>query len=111
MCALQFGSVVQGGAWTPHVVISEESNLVHASRFRDQEAGQTVWLIVNRWRGERVNLSFVSFSSFLLLSRDPEHAVEAGLRLECEGATGVLVDVYHGLVLDRWLSVGCSYHM
>ena len=43
--------------------------------------------------------------------RDPEHAVEAGLRLECEGASGVLVDVYHGLVLDRWLSVGCSYHM
>ena len=48
MCALQFGSVVQGGAWTPHVVISEESNLVHASRFRDQGAGQILWLIVNR---------------------------------------------------------------
>ena len=39
---------MQGGAWTPHVVISEESNLVHASRFRDQGAGQIVWLIVNR---------------------------------------------------------------
>ena len=48
---LQFGVVVQGGAWTPHVVISEESNLVHASRFRDQDQGQTVWLLVNRWRG------------------------------------------------------------
>ena len=40
--------MVQGGAWTPHVVISEESNLVHASRFRDQGAGQILWLIVNR---------------------------------------------------------------
>ena len=52
MCSWQFGSVVQGGAWTPHVVISEESNLVHASSFRDQGAGQILWLIVNRWRGE-----------------------------------------------------------
>ena len=67
MCALQFGSVVQGGAWTPHVVISEESNLVHASRFRDQGSGQTVWLIVNRCAvcgGGRVNLSFVYHSSY-----------------------------------------------
>ena len=51
-CSWQFGDVVQGGAWTPHVVISEESNLVHASRFRDQDQGQTVWLLVNRWRGD-----------------------------------------------------------
>ena len=93
---LQFGDVVQGGAWTPHVVISEESNLVHASRFRDQDQGQTVWLLVNRWR--IVTSSLVS--SFLLF-RDPDHAVEAELRLECEAAGSVLVDVYHGLVLDR----------
>ena len=56
-CSWQFGDVVQGGAWTPHVVISEESNLVHASRFRDQDLGQTVWLLVNRWR--IVTVSFV----------------------------------------------------
>ena len=93
---LQFGDVVQGGAWTPHVVISEESNLVHASRFRDQDQGQTVWLLVNRWR-----IVTVSIVSLFLLCRDPEHAVEAELRLECEAAGSVLVDVYHGLVLDR----------
>ena len=87
--------MVQGGAWTPHVVIFEESNLVHASRFRDQDQGQTVWLLVNRWR--IVTSSFVS--SFLF--RDPDHAVEAELRLECEASGSVLVDVYHGLVLDR----------
>ena len=43
----------------------------------------------------------VSIVSLFLLCRDPEHAVEAELRLECEAAGSVLVDVYHGLVLDR----------
>ena len=43
----------------------------------------------------------VSIVSLFLLFRDPDHAVEAELRLECEAAGSVLVDVYHGLVLDR----------
>ena len=51
--------------------------------------------------GEGIWIVTVSIVSLFLLFRDPDHAVEAELRLECEAAGSVLVDVYHGLVLDR----------
>lgn len=43
----QFSWLVQGGAWTPHAPVSE-AGLVFASRFRDTERGDTLWLLVNR---------------------------------------------------------------
>ena len=43
----QFPGLVQGAAWTPHAPVTE-AGLVFASRFRDTERGDTLWLLVNR---------------------------------------------------------------
>ena len=74
----QFPGLVQGAAWTPHAPVTE-AGLVFASRFRDTERGDTLWLLVNR---------------------DTEQDVEATLRLDCEAGRGTLVDVYHGQILE-----------
>ena len=76
----QFSDLVQGGDWVPHVVISEDDNMVYTSQFSDQ--AQSIWLMVNR---------------------DPDNDVNMTVTLDCfVGAT--LIDVYHGVTLT-----GCSH--
>ena len=42
----QFGPLVQGGEWTPHIPVTSQDNLVYTSQFR--AANRTIWLLVNR---------------------------------------------------------------
>ena len=77
----QFGALLQGGEWTPHVVVTGEDNLVFTSQFRDLDTGDTVWLMVNR---------------------DQENDVTVSLSLPCAArARAIFLDVYHGFVLDE----------
>ena len=76
----QFGSLLQGGDWTPHVVVSGEDDLVFTSQFRDTEGGDTLWLMVNR---------------------DKLSDVRVSLSLPCTTPRAIFVDVYHGFILDQ----------
>ena len=76
----EFGSLVQGGEWTPHVVVTGEENLVFTSQFRDPQSGDTIWLMVNR---------------------DQQNDVTVSLSLACGGTRAIFLDVYRGFVLDE----------
>ena len=85
----QFGDLVQGGDWVPHVVISSDDNLVYASSFKDTERRESIWLLVNR---------------------DVHEDAVTEITVECVGEVSVMIDVYHGRILDDSLCSGSKTH-
>ena len=93
----QFGPLVQGGEWTPHIPVTSQDNLVYTSQFR--AANQTIWLLVNRCCWDRIVVEMLNIARDVRSGGGVPPLV-ASLSLPCEpGQYGYWVDLYHGLEL------------